>query len=259
MKKPIMGIQLFTLRDYIQTAEDFDKTLARLADMGVTDVQISAIGDIPAETQRDILNKYNMKVCVTHKSIDRMTDDLDNLIAEHKTIGCNAIGLGAAPVDARWSTKCVKDFISKTGEIAKKMKEQGCEFHYHNHAFEFNRLDDANYSMMDMLIDDTDKDLFHFIPDVAWIHYGQKDPVDIIKRMAGRVKVIHFKDYIFDENGIRHFVPLGEGVVNLEECYKAACELEIPYIMYEHDNDWPDDDPFKACEISWEYMKNLDY
>ena len=63
---------------------------------------------------------------------------------------------------------------------------------------------------------------------------------------------------MLDENGEKHFVPLGQGVVDLKACYQAACELEIPYIMYEHDNDWPNDDPFLACEQSWRYLCALD-
>lgn len=70
MKKPTTAIQLFTLRDHIQNAEDFDKTLARLEMMGVKDVEIASIGDIPAETQKEILDKHGMKVCLTHKSYD---------------------------------------------------------------------------------------------------------------------------------------------------------------------------------------------
>ena len=257
MKKPTIGIQLYTLRDHIQTAEDFDSTLARLSAMGVTDVQISAIGDIPAPVQKEILDKHGMKVCVTHKPYDRMRNDLDNLIAEHKIIGCDAIGLGAASGDYRGSAEKVRRLIAETDEIGKNMLAQGCTFHYHNHDFEFQRLPDYDGCMMDLLLAETDPEAFHFIPDVAWIHYGGSDPVEVLHRMAGRVKVIHFKDYKRDEAGEKHFVPLGQGVVDLQACYDAACELEIPYIMYEHDNEWPNDDPFLACEQSWQYLCEL--
>ena len=96
MKKPIMAIQLYTLRDYIQTAADFDSTLARLAAMGVKDVQISGIGDIPAETQKEILEKHGMRVCVTHKSFEWMKTSR-NLAWEKLRVGghvCATGGLG---------------------------------------------------------------------------------------------------------------------------------------------------------------------
>ena len=257
MKKPVMGIQLYTLRDHIKTAEDFDATLARLEKMGVTDVQISGIGDIPADVQRDILVKHNMKVCITHKGFDRMEEDLDGLIAEHKTIDCDALGLGSAPGEYRDNSKRIREFIGKAEEIGKKLKENGMTFNYHNHAFEFRKLDDMAKTTMDLLIDETNPEYFNFIPDVAWIHYGDHDPVEVLKKMKGRVKVLHFKDYIIDAEGYRKFVSLGKGVVDLKACYDIACELEIPYIMYEQDIDWVDNDPFKACEESWAFMQSL--
>ena len=94
-------------------------------------------------------------------------------------------------------------------------------------------------------------------PAVATIKLAGQDPVEQLHRMAGRVKVVHFKDYVFDENGYRRFVSLGKGYVDLKACYAAACELDIPYIAYEQDNDWTDGDPFRAVEESWAFMQSL--
>ena len=257
MKKPVMGIQLYTLRDHIQNAEDFDSTLARLETIGVTDVQISAIGDFPAEIQGEIVRKHNMNVCVTHKGFDRMLTDLDAMIEEHRKIGCDAMGIGSAPSEGRGNCVNVRSFIRKAEGVGANLREKGMTFNYHNHDFEFEKLDDTDICMMDLLLNESDPELFHFIPDVAWIDYAGADPVDILKKMKGRVKVLHFKDYIIDEENVRHFVSLGKGVVDLKACYKAACELEIPYIMYEQDNDWVDNNPFKAVDESWAFMQSL--
>ncbi len=256
--KPIMGIQLYTLRDYTQTAGALDETLRRLSAMGVTDVQFSAIGDIPAETQKEILDRCGMKVCVTHKGFDRFTADLENLIAEHKTICCDAPGLGGCPGEYRDSAEAVRRFVKETGPIAAKLAAAGMTFNYHNHDFEFKKLPDADTCIMDILLSETDPAAFHFIPDVAWIHFAGYDPVEVLHRMKGRVKVLHFKDYIIDDAGERKFCSLGKGKVNLKACYEAAKELEIPYIMYEQDCDWVDDDPFKATEESWAFMKSIE-
>lgn len=257
MLKPVMGIQLYTLRDFCQTAQDFDSTLEKLADWGVKDVQISAIGDIPASQQKAALEKNGIKVCVTHKSFEKMTNDLDSLILEHKIIGCDALGLGSAPESSRGTTDRVRDFIRKTEKIGKELKKSGMTFNYHNHDFEFKPLEDSRKSMMDLLLEETDPQLFRFIPDVAWIHYAGKDPVEVLKKMKGRVKVLHFKDYIIDNSGNRKFVSLGKGKVDLKACYEAAAELDIPYIMYEQDCDWVDGDAFKATEESWAFMCEL--
>ena len=257
MKKPTLAIQLYTLREHIKTAEDFDKTLARLYALGVRDVQISAIGDFPVETQKEILDKYEMNVCVTHKSYDWMREDPLAVVEHHRVLGCDAIGVGSAPSDVRSNARTVLKFIDAVQTFARVFRENGMGFHYHNHSFEFYRLDDYRGCMMDLLIQNTDPELFHFIPDVAWMHYAGQDPVEQLHRMAGRVKVVHFKDYVFDENGYRRFVSLGKGYVDLKACYEAACELEIPYIAYEQDSDWTDGDPFRAVEESWAFLQSL--
>lgn len=257
MFKPKLAIQLYTLRDYIQTAEDFDRTLERLQTLGVRDVQISAIGDIPVQTQKEILDRHNMQVCVTHKSYDWMREEPEAVVAHHQVLGCDAIGMGAAPIDVRWNTRLVREFIDTVQTFSRVFAANGMSFHYHNHAFEYNRLDDFKGCMMDLLLEETDPELFRFIPDLAWMHYAGKDPVKQLRKMAGRVKVVHFKDYVFDHNGYRRFVTLGEGLVDLRACYEAACALEIPYIAYEQDSDWIDGDPFRSVEASWAYMQKL--
>lgn len=257
MPKPTMAIQLYTLRDFIKTAEDFDATLERLQKLGVHDVQISAIGDIPADVQRDILQKHDMHVCVTHKSFDWLVSAPQEAIEHHRTIGCDAIGIGSAPSDARKDTASVRGFIEQAQRIGAIFRENGMRFHYHNHDFEFKRLEDSDRCMMDLLLAETDPELFHFIPDVAWIHYGGQDPAEFLYKMRGRVKVVHFKDYIIDSEGNRKFVSLGQGVVDFKACYASVCELGIPFIAYEQDCDWTDGDPFKSVDESWAFLQSL--
>ena len=77
-----LGVQLFTLRDKCQNAEDFETTLKFLDSIGCNVIQISAIGDIHPEIVGELVDKYKMDVCVTHKPYDRMKNDLDALISE---------------------------------------------------------------------------------------------------------------------------------------------------------------------------------
>ncbi len=255
MNKPTLGIQLYTLRDFCQNAEDFDDILSYLEDMGVTDVQISAIGPIDPHIQKEILDKHNMKVCITHKPYERFLNDTEALIEEHKIIDCYALGLGGAPQEARETKSGLDEFIANVRNFSEKLKANGMTFNYHNHDFEFKKMDNGE-TMIDYLIDNTDPDTFHFIPDVAWIHYAGADPVEYLKKMKGRVKVCHFKDYNIVD-GERKFCTLGEGKVDLKSCYEACKELGIPYIMYEQDIDWVDGDAKMATKLSWEYMNRI--
>ncbi len=258
MKEPITGVQLFTLRDYIQTAEDFDNTLARLEKMGVTDVQISGIGrDVSPAEQKEALERHGMKVCVTHQSYDRILNDLPALIELHHTIDCDALGLGCGPGEARGTEEKVRGFLARLEKAAKELKKSGIGFHYHNHDFEFKKLENSDKTMMDILLEESDPELIHLIPDLAWIHFAGGDPAAFLRENASLVKVVHFKDYFSEKDGHPLFVSLGEGVVPLEECFGVCRELEIPYIVYEQDDNWSKGDPFVSTEESLRFFEKM--
>lgn len=252
MLNPQIGIQLYTLRDYCKDAESFDKTLAYLHSLGVNAIQISGVGPISPDDTKAIVEKYDMDVCVTHKDFGRMQNDLDAMIDEHKMINCDCMGIGSMPDKYRGSAEAVREFISIATDIGKKMSERGEHFCYHNHSFEFDKVD-GDRTIMDILLEESDPDLFWFIPDVMWMHYAGVNPAEFLKRMKGRVKVLHFKDYIRVPDGKR-FVSLGEGRVDLKDCYRACQELDIPYIVYEQDIDWVNGDALLATKQSWDYM-----
>ena len=100
-----LGAQLYTLRDFIQNYEDCEATFKYLDSIGINVIQISGIGPIPAERVTYLCEKYNMDVCVTHVPFDRMRNDLDTLMKEHKMLGCDTIGLGSMPEEFHQNNK----------------------------------------------------------------------------------------------------------------------------------------------------------
>ena len=257
MKEPKTGVQLYTLGDYIQTAPDFDHTLARLQQMGVSDIQISGIGgDIPTDEIARIVQKYDMHVCVTHQSYDRLCNDLPAVIDLHQKIGCDAVGLGYWPDACRESVDQAKAFVENLVSIAKKLSAHGLQFHYHNHDFEFRAIPGTDITLWDLMMN-ADPALIHFIPDVAWMHVAGKDPVALLEQISDRVKVVHFKDYVPKEDGRPTFVSLGQGIVDLKACFRFCRAQEIPYIVYEQDDSWEQDDPFVSTKTSLDYFDTL--
>lgn len=249
-----VGVQLFTLRDHIQNYEDTDKTFAYLKnELGVDVVQISAIGNFPAEQHAELVKKYGFDVCVTHKPWDRMVNDLDALIDEHIALGCDQIGLGCMPDEFRTDLAAVRRFVSMANEIGRKMKARGLTFGYHNHALEFARLEDGR-TIMDVLIEETDPEVFFFIPDTYWIHMGGENEAEYLKKLKGRVKVCHFKDWQvkLGEN-VGSITELGCGMLDFDACYKACEEIGASYIVYEQDINFREC-PYESTAVSY---KNL--
>lgn len=245
-----LGAQLYTLRDYIKNYEDCEATFKYLNSIGINVIQISGIGPIEPEKVAYLVEKYNMDVCVTHTSFDRMLTNLDDVIREHKMINCDTLGIGSMPEKYRSSAEAVREFIKVTSEIGKKMNACGMQFGYHNHSFEFAKLDNGK-RIFDMLIEETKPEEFNFIADTYWLQYGGVNPCEYIAKIKDRMKVCHFKDYKIADNKPA-FAEIGTGNLNLDAIYNQCKDSGVKYIVIEQD--LCEIDPRESMAISY---KNL--
>ena len=243
-----LGCQLYTLRNFIQNYEDCEETFKYLNSIGIKDVQISAIGPIPAEKVAYLLQKYDLNVCVTHISFDRMLDDLDTVMAEHRLYNCDTIGIGMMPGRYRENEDSVFEFIRDSSEIAHKLAGNGFKFAYHNHSFEFYRMSDGK-TIYDHLIDDTDPQEYTFIPDTYWYQYSGINPCEALSKVKNRAKVVHFKDYKVDFEGKPTFAEIGNGNMNWDKIFKKCKDIGAGYIMIEQDT--CEIDPRESMAISY--------
>ncbi len=248
-----LGAQLYTLRDYIRTYEDCEATFKYLNDIGINVIQISGIGPIPAEKVAYLVEKYNMDVCVTHTSFDRMRTDLDAVMKEHKMLGCDTLGIGGMPEEFRKDAESLNEFIKITSEIGKRMHDNGLQFAYHNHAFEFSKLDNGR-RIFDVLIEDTKPEEFSFIGDTYWFQFGGVNPCDYIKKIKNRMKVCHFKDYGITDHTPK-FVEIGTGNLNLDDIYNTCKSTGVKYIVIEQDI--CEIDPRESMAISYRNLVDI--
>ena len=56
----LIGAQLFTLRDFCKTTQDLDETLKKVADMGMTTVQLSGVCGYEADWMAERLKAYGL-------------------------------------------------------------------------------------------------------------------------------------------------------------------------------------------------------
>lgn len=248
-----LGAQLYTLRDYIQTYEDCESTFKYLDGIGINVIQISGIGPVPNDKLAYLVKKYNMDVCVTHIPFERMLTDLDSVIKEHKALGCDSFGIGSMPARYAKDPEGVREFIRLADKIGERARENGMSFAYHNHAFEFEKLKNGR-RIFDMLIEDSKPENLEFIGDTYWFQYAGVNPCDYIEKIAGRMKVCHFKDYRI-VNGNPDFAEIGTGNLNLDAIYRKCKETGVRYIVIEQDK--CDIDPRESMAISYKNLSEI--
>lgn len=250
-----LGAQLYTVRAHTQTPEDIAATLQKVASMGYQTVQASAMGPIEPARFRALLDENRLTCPVTHVRPDRFLNDLDGVIAEHKTIGCPNVGMGAMPEPYRNGLQGVRSFAADMGPVIQKLADQGLSFHYHNHDFEFQRV--GKETLLDILLD--------LLPDAKlimcafWVQVGGGDPIQWYEKYASRIRVMHLKDMAFGGaafgNG-RLMTPVLEGNMNYPGLIDAIRRQgTTQYLMVEQDT--CQGDPFDALRTSLTNLRAL--
>lgn len=249
-----LAAQLYTLRDYLKTPEDIASTLKKVKEIGYNAVQVSGVGPIDSAQLKELADNEGLVICATHIGYPDLTERIDEVIAKHQLWDCKYVGLGGLPQDYRSSGEGYATFAAKATEIGTKLKAAGQTFIYHNHEFEFAKYDGK--TGLDILIEQTDPDAVHFELDVFWVQAGGGDPADWIRKVNGRMKVVHLKDMIVTQDRERQFAAVGEGNMNFRRILDACNEIGVEWGAVEQDSCYGRD-PFDCLASSFRYLRSL--
>lgn len=249
-----IGAQLFTVRDYTQTIEGFEESCKKVSEMGYQIVQVSGT-PLPADEMRCVLDKYGLKAVTTHRHFYDFLEKTDEIIEYNKILGCDLCGLGMAPLKFTENNQVLTDFIKEINKICETLKKEGMYFGYHNHEYEFGKLDGK--MVYERFIEETDPENFNFIVDTYWIQYGGKNPATLIEKLGKRAMAVHFKDYKVNTGvrGVPEMCEVGQGNLDWDGII-AACDCAgTRWALVEEDKNWVDNDPFKSLKMSYDYLK----
>ncbi len=273
MKKFKVGIQLYSIRDDME--KDMDKALGAVREMGYDYVEFAGYFGKSAEEVKSLLDKHGLAAVSVHQAIDLFEKEGMEAVKFIKDIGADYCAIPwyeAGEYYNNWD-----ETIAKFKKTSKLLSEGGVKLMYHNHDFEFGKID-GEY-ILDKLYAAIPADMLMPELDTCWVHYAGVDPSEYIKKYAGRMDVLHLKDFVckelgggpvyalIDENGNEikkdnkeengfKFVPLGSGRQDFNKILSAAEEAGIEYLIVEQDNS-PDRTPLEAAKMSREYLKTF--
>ncbi len=239
-----IGLELYTVRDLL--AKDFEGTIAKVAEIGYRQVEPVGFGGLDARKFRALLDKYKLTAPSTHTSA---TDgpNLEKELADHQIMGfkytevrgpANTIK-GPKTVEA---VKQVAAAMNRQGAAAKKF---GMKLLYHNHSFEFDKLEGSDKTFYDILLAGTDGALVTMQLDIGWAIIAGQNVLEMFKKNPGRFELWHVKD----ETGLKAiatdvppskrratFVPIGQGEVDYKPLFAKAKLAGLKYFVIEQDN-----------------------
>ncbi|MDQ1914745.1 sugar phosphate isomerase/epimerase [Paenibacillus sp. GD4] len=282
MNKGQIGVQMMMLKGKIDEIGIY-ATLHEVSKLGYRSVEVSQLAmssDNVSELKR-ASEDFGIHIAALTAAVEPVTprmqgetlsNDFDKIVQDCKTLNCRFLRIGILPFTSLGDKGKILDFVKKADELAGRLAENDIALYYHNHHVEFQKYD-GKY-LLDIIKDNTTH--LGFEMDVHWIYRGGLNPAALIRKYAGRVSLIHLKDYRigpvnmdflqtgdmskFRENfhNIIQFAELGEGSLDFKQIIDASLESGAKYFFVEQD-DLYGRDPFDCLRVSGDHLRALGY
>ena len=244
-----VGLQLYTVRDKMK--EDFEGTLARVAQIGYKEVEFAGYSNHTPADVKAILDRHGLSAPSTHIALGDM-DEWKKALDTAKAIGHDYIVVPWIPEEKRKTLDDWKSVASVFNQAAQMAKDAGLQFAYHNHDFEFPKVD--GQIPYDVLLQNTDPKLVQLEIDLYWITKGGQDPLSYFARWPGRVPLVHVKD---SAGAPEHkMADVGQGKIDWKRIFAKRDQAGIKHAFVEHDQP---PQPFEDIAASYNYLKNLEF
>lgn len=282
-KRALIAVQMMMLKDEVAEKGAYE-TMKKLSELGYHAVELSQIPMTKenVEAFAKACSDFNMKVVACSAALEgegreNLSDCFDKIVADCKALDCNFLRIGMLPVECMGTKEKALGFIERMEAKAEELAEHGIELYYHNHHIEFTKYD-GKY-LIDLIRERTQRIGFEI--DVHWVHRGGVDPVSFIKRYAGRVKLLHLKDYRISKVqplkplpgetpkeaskrwfnaflGTVQFAEVGEGNLDFKSIIEAGLEAGSRYLIVEQDDTYGRD-VYESLKLSRDHLIELGY
>jgi acyl carrier protein len=254
-----LAVQMYTVRDFTQTAQGLIESLKKIREIGYEAVQLSAVGAMNGETPevdakecRRILDGEGLRCIATHRRWEDLVNRPESEIEFHQILDCDYTAIGGIPgAYGERGEEGYSQFVTDAIPIIERLNEAQLRFGYHNHAHEFQRIGPGRRTLYDILIDEGEPDLLLEI-DVYWADHAGVNPVRLFERCPGRVPVIHLKDKEVVPKEGPVMAAIGEGNLDWDEILPACEEAGVDY--YAVEQDVCRRDPFDCLRSSYTFL-----
>lgn len=250
MKLDQVGVNLWTVRKFYETAADFENSLKKIAEIGYAAIEMHAdnLGLMPASDIKALCDSNGLRISSSfHKGVDILERPAE-VAGVSKELGV-PYAMYPWPDDVDLTdTAALFPFIDKLQNAYDVMKAEGITLCYHHHSLEFQKADGITALQHIM-----QRSSLLIEVDTYWVQLGGGDPVDIIERCCSRVPIIHLKDMVARKNEAA-FAEVGMGNLNFKKIIAAGEAAGAQWFHVEQDETY-ERDPFHSLQISHDYIK----
>jgi len=201
-----------------------------------------------------------LKVVSVHEDLGSVERDPQAVLTEAETYGTDKIVITGMYRFDYGDEGQVRELARRLDRAGETLSKGGVQLLYHNHNCELRRVSGSRRAY-DILLEETDPALVNFEFDSYWMAEGGADPLALMKRLGGRMKLWHIND-----RGARLTGPamtpilktdsmeLGYGNLDLDALTAQALQNGVEAVILESHRNWVDKSPVKSLQLSAEYL-----
>lgn len=268
-----VALQLYTVRDAMEA--DFLGTLTQVKEMGYDGVEFAGLFGVEPKQINEWCKTLGLTPISAHVPLAEMLEDVDKVIADYKTIGCEYIVVPYVTEERRPGGELFLQMVDEIRAIGEKATAAGLTLLYHNHDFEFDKLENGQCGI-DYLYENVPAEYLQTELDQCWVKYAGYEPVEYLQKYSGRSPVVHLKDFYKSgeqegdpyaliglnedekkENTAFEFRPVGYGIQDIPAIIEAAKAAGSKWLVVEQDQPSMGKTPIECAQTSIEYLKSL--
>ena len=268
MKDFKVALQLYSVREDMKA--DFEGTLKTVKEMGYDGVEFAGLFRKDAEEIRQLCEKYELIPISAHVPYEDMLKP--GTLEAYQQIGCSYVVVPHVSAEYRPDGEKFYQLLEDMKVLSKRAQALGMKFGYHNHDFEFVKVEGQNG--IDVIYRELGPELLQTQFDTCWVAVAGESPVAYIQKYADRAEVIHLKDYVGSKSenmykligvveeekqtkGDFEFRPVGYGVQNFPAILDAAREVGTQWVVVEQDNPSMGKTAMECAKMSIDYLNSL--
>ena len=253
-KKNIVGAQVSSLRPYLQTPQELRASLQKLADMGYRTVQMQWWNpEFEPELVAAAVRDAGLTCVSTQDLYTAVRDDFERTVRLNVLCGSTCVCVSGIPALVP-DTASVLAFSAELAAMAARIAPLGMTLAFHPRARDWAPADTAEpgLSCTELLLEHTPQNV---TLGLDLYHSGKAGlaPDALLRRWAGRVEFVHFKDYCVAPDGSETLVPVGQGVTDWSAAVDACRETGVRWAFAEQER-W-EKDAFLCMRESLDAMR----
>ena len=271
MSLPI-AVQVYSVRS--EASADLYGTLKKIKEMGYDGVEFAGLYNNSPASIKAWCEELGLVPISAHVPYVDLIKNPIGVLSAYAEIGCKFVAVPYLSPEHRPDNPNFPYVVEFIEILCKAAKSFGLQMLYHNHDFEFTKLD-GKYAL-DILYDTVSPDLLKTELDTCWVNVAGEDPAAYIQKYSNRSPVVHLKDFtgersedMYELIGIDkkaptrpsgfEFRPVGQGLQNIPAILEASKDAGAEWVVVEQDNPALGLTPLESIKASIDYLKSFEW